>query len=186
MKVTPTTLNEVFVITPILYQDERGVFFETFNEIVWRNNGLPTQFVQDNQSFSTKGVLRGLHFQTGAHAQGKLVRVIYGKVLDIAVDIRPDSSTFGQYEFFELDGLSNTMVYIPPGFAHGFLALEDSVFSYKCTQTYHKPSESGIVWNDHTLNIKWPISNPIISAKDLSLPTFQEILNQTELIGISA
>ncbi|WP_435354448.1 dTDP-4-dehydrorhamnose 3,5-epimerase [Emticicia sp. SJ17W-69] len=173
MELFQTTLEGVLLIEPAIFKDERGYFFESFNEVVWQKQGLPHSFIQDNQSFSTKGVLRGLHFQKGIHAQGKLVRVVSGKVLDIAVDIRPESPTFGKYEFFELDGKTNQMVYIPVGFAHGFLALEDSIFSYKCTAGYDKASEAGIIWNDPTLQIKWPISDPIVSEKDLLLPTFE-------------
>lgn len=114
-----------------------------------------------------------MHFQQGDHAQGKLVRVITGKVLDVAVDIRPESPTFGKWEFYELDGKTNKMVYIPEGFAHGFLALEDSVFSYKCTTGYHKQSEAGIIWNDPVLNIEWPIESPNVSEKDILLPSFE-------------
>ncbi len=178
MKVSTTSLKDVLVISPNVFKDSRGYFFESFNSITWEKYQLPTVFVQDNQSFSTKGVLRGLHFQHGDYAQGKLVRVIAGRVLDVAVDIRQDSPTFGQWEFFELDGESNTMVYIPEGFAHGFLALEDSIFSYKCTKGYHKESEGGLLWNDPTLNIAWPIEHPIVSEKDLILPTLEAYLAQ--------
>lgn len=174
MKVTNATLKDVLIIEPSVFEDSRGFFFESFNSITWADKGLPTTFVQDNQSFSHKGVLRGLHFQKGEHAQGKLVRVIAGKVLDIAVDIRPDSPTFGKWEFFELDGKSNKMVYIPTGFAHGFVALEDSIFSYKCTAGYNKASEGGIVWNDPTLQIEWPVVNPNVSEKDVILATFEQ------------
>ncbi len=173
MKVTNATLKDVLIIEPDVFGDARGVFFESFNSINWAKQGLPSEFVQDNQSFSVKGVLRGLHFQQGEFAQGKLVRVITGRVLDVAVDIRPDSPTFGKWEFFELDGESNKMVYIPVGFAHGFLALEDSIFSYKCTAGYNKASEGGIIWNDPVLKINWPIDSPNISDKDLMLPTFE-------------
>jgi dTDP-4-dehydrorhamnose 3,5-epimerase len=173
MNITEAKLKDVLIIEPNVFEDSRGLFFESFNSITWENLGLPFKFVQDNQSFSSKGVLRGLHFQQGEHAQGKLVRVITGKVLDIAVDIRPDSPTFGKWEFYELDGKSNKMVYIPGGFAHGFLALEDSIFSYKCTAGYNKESEGGIIWNDPILNIEWPINNPNVSEKDLILPNFE-------------
>jgi dTDP-4-dehydrorhamnose 3,5-epimerase len=118
-------------------------------------------------------VLRGLHFQQGEHAQGKLVRVISGRVLDVAVDMRPESPTFGKWEFYDLDAKSNKMVYIPTGFAHGFLALEDSIFSYKCTAGYNKESEGGIIWNDPQLQIEWPIDQPNVSEKDVLLPSFE-------------
>lgn len=181
MKIKTTSLLGVVIIQPTLYHDERGHFYESYNSGTWQEHGLPSSFIQDNQSFSYKGVLRGLHFQKGEFAQGKLVRVIKGRVLDIAVDIRPDSRTFGRYEFFDLDGETNTMVYIPEGFAHGFLALEDSIFSYKCTAGYHKASEGGILWNDPTLQIEWPIAMPIVSDKDKLLPTFEELFKSLSI-----
>lgn len=173
MKTSKAALQDVLIIEPIIFEDSRGLFFESFNSITWETQGLPYQFVQDNQSFSSKGVLRGLHFQQGEHAQGKLVRVISGRVLDVAVDMRPESPTFGKWEFYELDAKTNKMVYIPTGFAHGFLALEDSIFSYKCTVGYNKESEGGIIWNDPKLNIEWPISSPNVSEKDMVLQSFE-------------
>jgi len=181
MKISSAKLNDVIIIEPSIFEDARGLFFESFNSSTWADKGLPTNFVQDNQSFSQAGVLRGLHFQKGDYAQGKLVRVISGRVLDVAVDLRPDSSTFGQWEFYELDGKSNRMVFIPEGFAHGFLALEDSVFSYKCTAGYNKASEGGIIWNDPTLNIDWPIAHPNVSEKDLILSTFEAYKQELSL-----
>ncbi|MES2545941.1 MAG: dTDP-4-dehydrorhamnose 3,5-epimerase [Bacteroidota bacterium] len=172
MKILKAALQDVLIIEPRIFEDSRGLFFESFNSITWCTQGLPYQFVQDNQSFSSKGVLRGLHFQQGEHAQGKLVRVISGRVLDVAVDLRPESPTFGKWEFYDLDAKTNKMVYIPTGFAHGFLALEDSIFSYKCTAGYNKESEGGIIWNDSELKIDWPIEQPNVSEKDLVLPTF--------------
>lgn len=173
MKISKAALQDVLIIEPQIFEDSRGLFFESFNSITWKQRGLPYQFVQDNQSFSSKGVLRGLHFQQGAYAQGKLVRVINGRVLDVAVDLRPESSTFGKWEFYDLDGKTNKMVYIPTGFAHGFLALEDSIFSYKCTAEYNKESEGGIIWNDPIVNIEWPIDQPNVSEKDMVLPSFE-------------
>ncbi|WP_428658211.1 dTDP-4-dehydrorhamnose 3,5-epimerase [Runella sp.] len=173
MQVIKKTIEGLLEIVPTVYKDERGSFLESYNQQLFEANNLPTHFVQDNQSFSIKGVVRGLHFQRSPHAQGKLVRVISGRVLDIAVDIRPDSPTFGQYEAVELDSKRNNMFYIPEGFAHGFAALEDSIFSYKCTNLYHKASEGGIIWNDPELNIDWQVSNPIVSEKDVLLPTFK-------------
>ncbi|WP_026632569.1 dTDP-4-dehydrorhamnose 3,5-epimerase [Dyadobacter alkalitolerans] len=178
MKFETTTLQDVFLIRPNIFHDDRGHFFESFNLDSWKKQGLTGEFVQDNQSFSKKGVVRGLHFQSAPHAQGKLVRVISGRVLDLALDLRPDSPTFGKYELFDLDGVSGAMVYIPEGFAHGFAALEDSVFHYKCTAQYNKASEGGLVWNDPTLNIPWGIENPIVSEKDQLLPVFEEILKE--------
>lgn len=123
MKISKAAVQDVLIIEPRVFEDSRGLFFESFNRDTWKKQGLPYQFVQDNQSYSAKGVLRGLHFQQGAHAQGKLVRVISGRVLDLAVDIRPESTTFGKWEFYDLDAKIHKMVYIPTGFAHGFLAL---------------------------------------------------------------
>lgn len=179
MQIRKTSIEGLVEIFPRVFEDERGCFFESYNEEAFRNAGLPTNFVQDNQSFSVKGVLRGLHFQKAPFAQGKLVRVISGRVLDVAVDIRPDSPTFGKYEIFDLTASQNNMAYVPEGFAHGFVALEDSIFSYKCTNLYSKVSESGIIWNDPDLNIDWGITDPIVSEKDLVLPKFK-----TEMIGL--
>jgi dTDP-4-dehydrorhamnose 3,5-epimerase len=163
-------------IIPRIFDDERGLFFESYNQNLFHENGIPSHFLQDNQSFSRKGVLRGLHFQKKPFEQGKLVRVITGKALDIAVDLRENSTTFGKYASFLLDSRLNNMVFVPEGFAHGFLALEDTIFAYKCTNFYNKAAESGIIWNDKDLNINWGITQPIISEKDLALPSFEEIL----------
>lgn len=179
MKFNTTSLPDVLLITPAVYADDRGHFFESFNSEAWKAQGFSNEFVQDNQSFSKKGVVRGLHFQNAPHGQGKLVRVIVGKVLDVAVDLRPESPTFGKFELFELDAERGNMVYIPEGFAHGFAALEDSIFQYKCTGLYHKPSEGGLLWNDPFLNIPWGITNPIVSPKDEILPTFEEVFKTT-------
>jgi dTDP-4-dehydrorhamnose 3,5-epimerase len=175
MKFSKTSLPDVLLIQPSVFGDERGHFFESFNAEVWKAQGLTSEFVQDNQSFSKKGVIRGLHFQHAPYAQGKLVRVIAGRVLDVAVDLRPESPTFGKFELFELDAENGTMVYIPEGFAHGFAALEDSVFQYKCTGFYHKASEGGLRWDDPFLTIPWGIAAPNVSPKDQILPTFDEI-----------
>lgn len=175
MQVIKKSLEGLLEIIPTVYKDERGYFFETYNKQAFEAHGLPTHFVQDNQSFSKKGVVRGLHFQREPHAQGKLVRVVMGRVLDFAVDIRPDSPTFGQYEVVELDATRGNLFYVPEGFAHGFVALEDSVFLYKCTNLYNKAAEGGIIWNDPTLNINWQVTNPIVSSKDLELPQFDQI-----------
>jgi len=174
VEIRKTSIEGLVEIFPKFFRDERGLFFESYNINTFQALGLPTNFVQDNQSFSHKGVLRGLHFQTGPFAQGKLVRVVKGLVLDVAVDIRPESPTFGKYEVFELDGERHNMAYIPEGFAHGFVALEDSIFTYKCTNVYDKASEGGILWNDPQLEIEWGISDPIVSEKDQVLPTFRE------------
>jgi len=178
MQIRETSIAGLVEIFPRVFQDDRGFFFESYNEEVFRNLGLPTHFVQDNQSFSIKGVVRGLHFQNAPFAQGKLVRVISGRVLDVAVDIRPDSPTFGKHEVFELRSDTNNMAYIPEGFAHGFVALEDSVFSYKCTNVYNKGAESGLLWNDPDLGIDWGVENPIVSEKDIILPTFKALFEK--------
>jgi len=175
MQVRKTSIEGLIELFPRVFEDERGCFLETYNQQAFEALGLPTHFVQDNQSFSIKGVLRGLHFQNEPYAQGKLVRVITGKVMDIAVDLRIGSPTFGQYEAFVLDSKLNNMAYIPEGFGHGFVALEDSIFSYKCTNVYNKTAESGLIWNDPDLNIDWGISNPIVSDKDQQLPTLRAL-----------
>lgn len=178
MQVRQTAIEGLIELIPRVFEDERGHFFETYNKPLFVSLGLPMDFVQDNQSFSVKGVLRGLHMQNSPFSQGKLVRVISGQVLDVAVDLRPDSSTFGQYETFLLDAKLANMAYIPEGFAHGFVALEDSVFCYKCTNVYNKGAESGIIWNDPDLNIDWGITNPIVSEKDQELQSLRDIFPQ--------
>ncbi|QKZ12411.1 dTDP-4-dehydrorhamnose 3,5-epimerase [Spirosoma sp. KUDC1026] len=175
MQVRKTSIEGLVELIPRLFEDERGYFFESYNKPLFTSLGLPMDFVQDNQSFSVKGVLRGLHMQHEPFAQGKLVRVITGQVLDIAVDVRPDSPTFGQYETFLLDASIANMAYIPEGFAHGFVALQDSIFSYKCTNVYNKASESGIRWDDPDLNIDWGINDPIVSEKDQELKFLREV-----------
>ena len=175
MRVEETILKDCFIIHDTVFDDERGYFYETYQEKLFKQHGILEDFVQDNQSFSKKGVLRGLHFQTAPFAQGKLVRVISGAVMDVAVDIRPDSPTFGQYQSFILTGENKKMVYVPEGFAHGFVTLEDAVFTYKCTNVYNKQSEGGIIYNDPELNIDWGIENPLVSEKDLELPTLIQI-----------
>ncbi|MEZ0487218.1 dTDP-4-dehydrorhamnose 3,5-epimerase [Fibrella aquatica] len=175
MQVRQTAIDGLIELIPRVFEDERGHFFESYNKPLFASLGLPFDFVQDNQSFSTKGVLRGLHFQNEPFAQGKLVRVITGQVLDIAVDCRPESPTFGKYETFLLDAKLANMAWIPEGFAHGFVALEDSIFSYKCTNVYNKQAEGGIRWDDPDLNINWGITDPNVSEKDQILPTFRAI-----------
>lgn len=174
MIFTETSLSGCFILDPKVIRDERGYFMESFNERRFCEGvGKEVRFVQDNQSVSSKGVLRGLHYQTGVHAQGKLVRVISGEVLDVAVDIRPESPTYGQYEAVLLSGENQRQFYIPEGFAHGFLVLsETAVFFYKCTNFYNKESEGGIIYNDATVGIDWgvPLQGLIISEKDQHLP----------------
>ncbi|MBL7915760.1 MAG: dTDP-4-dehydrorhamnose 3,5-epimerase [Bacteroidia bacterium] len=178
MKVTPLALKGLLLIEPVIFTDERGYFFESFNEDRFRKAGIDVSFVQDNHSLSSKGVLRGLHFQKPPFEQGKLVRVAHGSVLDVVVDIRKNSPDYGKSLSMVLSSANNQMLWIPPGFAHGFLALEnETVFLYKCSNPYHKESESGIIWNDADLNIDWGLTNPIISSKDLELPSFKDLVS---------
>ena len=178
MKLIETGIKDLWEIEPDIYYDHRGYFMESFQLEKLREKGITGPFVQDNQSFSTKGVLRGLHFQKSPYAQGKLVSVAFGKVLDVVVDIRRDSTTFGKHYTCNLDDTRHNILYVPEGMAHGFLALEDSLFIYKCTQFYHRSSEAGIVWNDPDLNIEWGIDNPVISEKDTGLPRFKEVVEK--------
>jgi len=167
MKFEMLEIPDLALIHPRVFEDERGYFFESFNKNTFIEAGITEEFVQDNQSLSQPGVLRGLHFQIGAFAQSKLVRVIKGAVLDVAVDIRKGSPTYGKHFSVELNEANKLMLYIPVGFAHGFLTLEDNtIFSYKCGNVYNKNSERGIMWNDSELNINWNIESPILSEKD--------------------
>lgn len=179
MILEKTPLDDCYILTPHIFGDERGAFFESFNkQQFYSATGLEVDFVQDNQSTSQRGVLRGLHFQNGEFAQAKLVRVIKGSVLDIVVDIRPKSKTFGKHFSMILSEQNNKQVFIPKGFAHGFLVLEDeTIFAYKCDNYYNKASESGIIYNDTFLNIDWqfPEKDLIISEKDQLLPTFETL-----------
>ncbi len=179
MKATETKLKGCFVIEPRLFNDDRGYFFESYNKEKFETlTGSKVDFVQDNESFSTKGVLRGLHFQKGEHAQAKLVRVTHGEVLDVAVDIRPDSETFLQVVTERLSAENKKQLFVPRGFAHGFIVLSDTVvFNYKCDNFYNKASEGGIIYNDDSLNINW-VLDPIeflVSEKDFVLPTVKEL-----------
>lgn len=174
MKAEETPLKDCFLIRNTIFNDERGYFFESFNAQRFnQETGIEVKFVQDNQSHSVRGVLRGLHFQKGDFAQAKLVRVLKGEVLDVAVDLRQSSPTFGQYYSAVLSENSNTQLYIPRGFAHGFLVLSDEVdFFYKCDNFYNKAAEGGIIYNDPGINIDWRMQpeDLIISSKDLNLP----------------
>lgn len=166
MEVLQTPLSGLLIIKPTIFKDERGFFLESYHQQRF-SQFVPEVFVQDNHSVSSKHVLRGLHFQKEPYAQGKLVRVVTGSCLDVALDIRKESPTFGQYFSYVLDAVNHHMIYIPTGFAHGFLTLEDNTtFLYKCTQYYHKESESCILWDDDDVAIDWGIQNPIISEKD--------------------
>ena len=177
MIIEETQLKGCFVITPRVFEDKRGYFFESFNKKLFeKETGLTVDFVQDNESKSSKGVLRGLHYQFGDYAQAKLVRVIKGRVLDVCVDLRQNSDTFGKHFTIVLDAEKKQQLFIPRGFAHGFLVLEDdTVFTYKCDKFYNKESETGIIYSDTTLNIDWnfPEKDLIVSEKDLKLPAFE-------------
>lgn len=179
MKLTQTPLQGCIVIEPTVFSDNRGAFQETYRkQQLDQVLGYAVSFVQDNQSFSKKGVLRGLHFQKGEFAQAKLVRVIQGKVLDVAVDIRQNSPTFGQYHSVELSSDNNKQLFVPRGFAHGFVVLSDTAtLSYKCDNYYNKEAEGGIVFNDPELDIDWgaPSVPLIISEKDLNLPQLKAL-----------
>lgn len=176
MEIIPTTIAGLVLIKPKVFEDERGYFFESFNAQKFEQlYGQQINFVQDNQSLSQKGVLRGLHFQKPPDAQGKLIRVVKGAVLDIAVDLRRNSPTYGQFETAELSETNKLQMYIPKGFAHGFLTLEDdTVFTYKCTHYYAPSSEGCIAFNDETLNIPWPKMNYLVSEKDKLGESFKD------------
>lgn len=169
MEILETKIKDLLIIKPRVFEDARGYFFESYNKDVFTKHHIHVDFIQDNQSLSHRGVLRGLHFQSPPFAQGKLVRVITGAVLDAAVDIRKNSPTYGEHVTIELTEENKTMFYIPPGFAHGFATLRDNtIFSYKCTQTYHKESEGTVLWNDSDLKIDWQLENPLLSDKDMN------------------
>lgn len=175
MHIKQTRFDGLLEFTPDIFHDERGWFFEFYKDTALQNFGVEYQFRQENMSFSKNGVVRGLHFQLPPYAQAKLATVISGRVLDVVVDLRKGSKTFGEVYQCELDSLRKNMLLIPEGFAHGFAALEDSIFFYKCSNVFHKPSESGILWNDPYLSIAWPVDEPIVSEKDRLLPTFDEL-----------
>ncbi|HIG32706.1 MAG TPA: dTDP-4-dehydrorhamnose 3,5-epimerase [Flavobacteriales bacterium] len=179
MEIIKTPLEGLLVINPRVFGDDRGYFFESWSKQSFAKVGLDLDFVQDNQSLSSKGVLRGLHFQSPPYAQGKLVRVIKGAVLDVALDIRKDSPTYGQYFSVELSEENKTIVWIPPGFAHGFVTIEDNtIFTYKCTEVYNKESEGALLWNDKDLNINWEVNDPLVSEKDLGAGTFKGFVSK--------
>ncbi|WP_207426579.1 dTDP-4-dehydrorhamnose 3,5-epimerase [Pedobacter sp. SYSU D00535] len=177
MNFIQTSIPDLIIIEPKIWKDDRGYFYESYNKKLFSEAGIDEDFVQDNQSFSQRGTLRGLHGQANPFAQGKLVRVIQGRVIDVAVDIRKGSATYGQHVSIEMSGDNFKMFWIPPGFLHGFVTLEDNtIFSYKVTNLYDKASEIGVIWNDPELNIKWGLSEDevILSAKDKVLPRFNE------------
>ena len=174
MNITKTDIQGLIIIEPQIFKDSRGYFFESWNAKKFKQLGINEDFVQDNQSVSSKGVLRGLHFQNPPYAQAKLVRVIEGSVLDVAVDLRKNSSTYGKHVSVILSEQNNKSFFIPKGFAHGFLSLEDNtVFNYKCSDYYNKESEGSLLWNDEDLKIDWQIDNPLVSEKDLQADLFK-------------
>jgi dTDP-4-dehydrorhamnose 3,5-epimerase len=175
LEIIKTKLEGLLIIRPRVFEDDRGYFFESFRLDKMREFGIDLDFVQDNESKSQKDVLRGLHFQNPPFEQGKLVRVVKGAVLDVAVDIRKDSGTYGEWLSQELTEENKSMLWIPPGFAHGFLTLQnDTIFQYKCTNYYNKDSEGSIRWDDPTLKIKWDVVNPAVSDKDQDAPSFKD------------
>ena len=170
-----TEIGEVKLIEPKKFPDDRGFFSEIYKESSFAEMGINSNFKQDNHSFSVKGTLRGLHFQNPPYAQGKLVRVVKGRILDVAVDVRKNSITYGKYVMRELSEDNFRMLWVPEGFAHGFLALEDSTVLYKATSEYNKNSEAGLIWNDRTVNIEWPELEKVISEKDKTWPELEKI-----------
>lgn len=175
--IIETEFEDLFVIEPKVFGDHRGYFFESFNERQFLEaTGFEGRFVQDNESLSSKGVLRGLHYQNPPHAQGKLVRVVKGSVQDVVVDIRKGSATYGKHYAIILSEDNKKQLWIPPGFAHGFVTLEDNtIFQYKCTNFYEPSSEASLLWNDEQLNINWLLNNPLLSEKDKKGITFASL-----------
>jgi dTDP-4-dehydrorhamnose 3,5-epimerase len=175
MRRIETSLPGVLELRPAVFEDARGFFMETYHQQRFESLGITDGFVQDNHSRSVKGSLRGLHYQV-RHAQAKLCRVVEGEALDVAVDIRLGSPTFGKWASLTLSARAHNMIYIPAGFAHGFLALTDSVqFLYKCSDFYHRDDEHGILWNDPALNISWGLASPLVSGKDAKFPKLADV-----------
>lgn len=176
MNIKEASIRDVLLIEPKIFSDDRGYFFESFRKNIFEERGIKVDFVQDNVSKSKKGTVRGLHYQVSASAQGKLCQVVYGKVLDIAVDIRFGSPTFGKYAASILSDENHEMIWIPEGFAHGFSVLSDeAIFHYKCTNYYSKADERAILYSDKDLNIDWNIETPLVSPKDLESKRFKDI-----------
>ena len=183
MRVERLELPDVLLIEPVVYSDPRGLFFEAYHHDRYAAAGVPDPFVQDNQSSSGQHVLRGLHAQL-ERPQGKLVRVLRGEIFDVAVDIRPDSPTFGRWTHATLSAENRHQLWVPPGFAHGFCVLSDEAdVSYKCTRLYDPTDEVGVLWNDPDLAIDWPTDSPLLSSKDLDLPTLAELRPRLEAAG---
>lgn len=185
MKISDTEIQGIKILQPQIFHDERGSFFESHNNQILKKNGIDVTFVQDNESYSKIGVLRGLHFQTNEHAQAKLIRVISGNILDVAVDLRINSSSFGQYFSIILSSKNKTQLFIPRGFAHGFIALSDNVVTqYKCDNYYNKNAESGILYNDPSLNIDWKLSKHLlrVNQRDASFLTLNNYIQKCKTI----
>lgn len=180
MKILTTPIEGLYEIYPKVFEDNRGYFFESFKKNELSNYGIDKVWVQENQSFSKAGTIRGLHFQKEPYAQAKLARVLKGKVLDVVVDLRKGSSTYGAVYTKVLDDVQHNMLYVPEGFAHGFSVLEDAVFSYRCSNYYNKSSEGGVIWNDPQLGIDWQVDFPILSDKDQELPTLEKLTQLTK------
>jgi dTDP-4-dehydrorhamnose 3,5-epimerase len=179
MQVSTTPIEGLLVIQPTLFSDPRGYFYEPYNKKKFADCDITDDFVQDNQSCSQKGVLRGMHFQNPPHAQAKLLRVIHGSIWDVAVDIRKSSPTYGKYYGIELSAANKTIFYVPKGFAHGFLTLEDdTILFYKCSDFYNKAAEESLIWNDPDISITWNIESPLLSEKDKSAKTLKEFNSQ--------
>lgn len=179
MQVTKTFIEGLLVIQPKVFHDERGYFYEPYNKKTYAEAGITDEFVQDNQSFSQKGVIRGMHFQNPPHAQAKLLRILQGKIWDVVIDIRKSSPTYGKHFGIELSAENKTIFYVPQGFAHGFLTLEDdTLLLYKCSDFYNKASEESLSWNDPDVAIPWNITNPILSEKDLNGKMLKDFKSQ--------
>ncbi len=178
MEITKTDIEGLLILQPKIWKDVRGYFFESFREDIFKKLNLDVNFVQDNQSLSQRGTIRGLHFQKAPNEQGKLVRVLQGKVLDVALDIRKNSATYGKYFAIELSAENQTQFFIPAGFAHGFSTLEDNtIFCYKCTNYYDKASEGGVLYNDPALGIDWKVEGLFVSDKDKELPVLKDFVS---------
>lgn len=178
MEIIKTPIEDLVIIKPAVFQDARGYFFESYNFNRFQEILGGSVFVQDNESKSQKNVLRGLHFQRPPFTQGKLVRVIKGAVIDVAVDLRRNSSTYGKFHLVQLTEENKLMYWVPPGFAHGFVTLaDDTIFTYKCTNIYNKESEGSLLWNDPDIGINWNIDNPILSDKDKESPLFKDFIS---------
>ncbi len=175
MQITPTEIPEVLIVEPRVFEDARGFFMETYHQPRYRQAGIGHTFVQDNLSFSVRHTLRGLHFQV-RYPQAKLVQALTGEIFDVAVDIRPQSATFGKWVGVVLSAQNRRQLFIPEGFAHGFCVLSETAhFSYKCSDIYHPEDEAGIIWSDRDINIQWPVPTPLVSPKDASFPMLRSI-----------